>query len=518
MYEDATRSETMVQVHIGETGPSISTEEVESALKSMKDGKATGIDEIPTECLKALSAESLSILTELCNKIYSSGYIPDDLLHSVFIKLPKKPNALECSEHRTIALMGHVMKLLLKIILERNEEKIEREIGDCQSGFRPKMGTREGIFNIRTVIERYLEKQRIVYICFIDYEKAFDRVFHERIMDCLGRIDISANDKRLIQNLYWLQHASVRLDQGLSERFPIQRGVRQGCVLSPKLFNLYTEYIFREVEDLPGCHVGGRNVNNFRYADDTALIAESEEALQKIVNEVCIKSEENGLRMNVKKTKVMAVSRDATPNVNILVNGIALEQVKSFKYLGQVITDDGRCETEVRARIAIAKQKFIEMKDVLTSRKLSLPLRKRLVQCYVLSTLLYASETWTLSQNLVGKLEALEMWIYRRMFRISYVDHVTNEEVLQRAKAKRSLIDNIKRRKIEYFGHLVRADNIQKELLVGEIEGTRRRGKQRRKWSTDICEWMESSMEECMRHARNRRQWRIRVVHLLPRR
>ena len=101
-------------------------------------------------------------------------------------------------------------------------------------------------------MERYLEFGKDVYICFIDYEKAFDRVYHKQIMKCLDRIEMDDKDKRLISTIYWEQKAAVRLEQRLSEPFEIKRGVRQGCVLSPTLFNLYTEYSFRESDELRG--------------------------------------------------------------------------------------------------------------------------------------------------------------------------------------------------------------------------------------------------------------------------
>ena len=96
-----------------------------------------------------------------------------------------------------------------------------------------------------------------IYICFIDYQKTFDRVYHQKIMEFLNYTEIDKKDLRIIQNLYWEQKAVVRLQNGNSEAFNIERGVRQGCVLSPKLFNLYTEPIFRVLEELPGLSVGG---------------------------------------------------------------------------------------------------------------------------------------------------------------------------------------------------------------------------------------------------------------------
>ena len=173
-------------------------------------------------------------------------------------------------------------------------------------------------------------------------------------------------DLRVIQNLYWEQMAVVRLQEGNSEEFRIERGVRQGCVLSPKLFNMYTEPIFRAIEELPGLTIGGENINNFRYADDTALVADSEERLQEIVNVVKERSEEMGLFMNVSKTKSMRVNKaEEERRIETFINGETLDQERDCKYLGQIITDYGKCEKEIKRRIAIARSTFINMKDVL---------------------------------------------------------------------------------------------------------------------------------------------------------
>ena len=116
--------------------------------------------------------------------------------------------------------------------------------------------------------------------------------------------------------------------------------------------------------------------------------------------------------MNVKKTKTMVVCHDETPDVRIVINGQVLEQVKKFKYLGQWITDDGRCQCQTKIRLEIGNSTFMKMTDVLTSRKLNLEIRKQLVRCYVLSTLLYASESWTLNKQMENKINAFEMWIF----------------------------------------------------------------------------------------------------------
>ena len=130
---------------------------------------------------------------------------------------------------------------------------------------------------MRMLSERAVEMQKDVYLCFIDYEKAFDTVRHADMLEMLRRIGADSRDIRVIRNLYNEQKAAVRVENKLTDIVDIKRGVRQGCVLSPDLFSLYGEVILRDLVALPGFKIGGRNLNNIRYADDTVLIADSEQ-------------------------------------------------------------------------------------------------------------------------------------------------------------------------------------------------------------------------------------------------
>ena len=221
-------------------GPKILKAEVEKAIKNLKQGKAAGPDKITTEMIKSLANFGIDTITELCNDIYNTGYIPKDLKTSIFITLPKKPRAVECEDYRTISLMSHITKILLKVIQERIQNKIDEEVTEEQFGFRKNSGTREAIICLRMLIEKYIEVQKNIYVCFIDYKKAFDRVQHERLITCLQDIGVDGKDIRIIGNFYWEQVATVRYRNNYSSPIEIKRGVRQGCVLSPSLFNLYT--------------------------------------------------------------------------------------------------------------------------------------------------------------------------------------------------------------------------------------------------------------------------------------
>ena len=148
------------------SGPRILESEVKSALKAMKSGKAAGSDEISSEMLRALGDNSIKRITELVNMIYNSGDLPKDLKKSIFVPIPKKAKAVNCADFRTISLMSHFTKLLLRIILERNKRRLEQEVGETQSGFRTGKGTREGIFNMRMICERYLEDAKRYFCVF----------------------------------------------------------------------------------------------------------------------------------------------------------------------------------------------------------------------------------------------------------------------------------------------------------------------------------------------------------------
>ena len=185
-------------------------------------------------------------------------------------------------------------------------------------------------FSFNILAQKHIEYQKDLYICFIDYAKAFDKVKHENLIDCLKQIGLDSKDIRVIANLYWFQQAAIRVDNEVSDYTPIQRGVRQGCVLSPLLFNIYTELIFRNFDQLKGTSIGGRNINNLRYVDDTVLVSDTQKDLQTLVTNAKEYSEEAGLSMNVKKIKTMVVSKKDEITTHIKIDNESLEQVFFF--------------------------------------------------------------------------------------------------------------------------------------------------------------------------------------------
>ncbi len=204
--------------------------------------------------------------------------------------------------------------------------------------------------------------------------------------------------------------------------------------MSPSLYNMYAESISKEFINIDGIKVGGRNINSIRYADDTALIAATEEDLQQLLSSVEETSKTIGFSINSEKTKVMLVSKTSTDqNVKILSNHKPLEQVKSFTLLGHVITENGSCDAEIRRRIGIARATFNSLRNILGNRKIAMTCRLRFLRCYVWSTLLYCCETWTMSRVHMDTIQAFEMWCLRRMMHVSWIKKKTNKEISQMA-------------------------------------------------------------------------------------
>ena len=182
----------------------------------------------------------------------------------------------------------------------------------------------------------------------------FDCVDHNKLWKILKEIRIPDDLTCLLRNLYAGQEATVRTGHGTTDWYQIRKGVHQGCILSPCLFNLYAEYIMRNTglyETQFGIKIAGRNMNNLRYADDTTLMAESEEELKSLLTRVKEESEKGGLKLNIKETKIMA----SGPVTSWQIDGETVETVSDFIFWGSKITADGDCSYEIKRCLLLGR-------------------------------------------------------------------------------------------------------------------------------------------------------------------
>ena len=313
--------------------------------------------------------------------IWKTQQWPQDWKRSVFIPIPKKGNAKECSNYCTIALISHASKGMLKILQARFQQYVNRELPDSQAGFRKGRGTRDQIASIHWVIEKAREFQKNIYFCFIDYAKASDCVDHNKLWKILKEVEIPDHLTYLLRNLYAGQEATVRTGHGTIDWFQIGKGVCQGCILSPCLFNLYAEYIMRNAglgEAQTGIKIARRNINNLRYVDNTTLMAESEEELKSLLMKVKEEREKVGLKLNIQKTKIMASS----PITSWQIDGETMETVSDLIFLSSKITADGDCSHEIKRHLLLGRKVMTNLDSMLKSRDITLPTKVRLVRLW----------------------------------------------------------------------------------------------------------------------------------------
>jgi hypothetical protein len=396
------------------------------------------------------------------------------------------------------------------------ERRIEEQLSQDQYGFRKGKGTREAILGLRQIQEKQVERQKCTFFAFVDLEKAFDSLNWQILFPIMDQAGLDFKDKRLVYNLYRLQEAEVRINNTRTSA-KIKKGVRQGCTLSPPLFNLYIEEPIKELKTKLGrweigVKIGGKLISMIRFADDIVLMATSERDLERALEEMKRIFENYHLKINRHKTKVMAFDKQGEIPLDIQIDNLKLQQVSEYKYLGSTIKSRGTCTKEIRYRIAQAKAAFLVRKKLLCSKSIKLNIKKRLVRTYVWSVALYGCETWTLNKAEEHSLEAFEMWCWRKMERISYVERKTNEDVLRLVNEPRTMLSSIKRRRWKMMGHSLRhGEELHTTIIEGMIEGKRGVGRPRTSYLSQLlADAGVARFSDLKRMANDRMDWRRR--------
>ena len=252
-------------------------------------------------------------------------------------------------------------------------------------------------------------------------------------------------------NLYASQEAIVRTGHGTTDRFQIGKGVRQGCILSSCLFNLYAEDIMRNggLEDAQaGIKIAGRNINNLRYVDGTTIMAESEE-LKRLLMKVKEESEKVGLKLSIQKTKIMA----SCPITSWQIDGETVETVADFIFLGSKIIADGDCSHEIKRCLFLGRKAITNLDSILKSRDITLPTKVHLVKTMAFPVVMYGCESWTIKKVEQQRIDAFELWCWRRLLRVSWIARRFNQSILKEISPEFSLEGLMLKLKLQYFGH-----------------------------------------------------------------
>jgi len=269
-----------------------------------------------------------------------------------------------------------------------------------------------------------------------------------------SREGISDHLTCLLRNLYAGQEATVRTRHGTTDWFQIGKGIHQGCILSPCLFNLYAEYIMQNAgldEAQAGIKTAGRSTNDLRYVDNATLMAEIKEELKSLLMKVKEESEKAGLKLNIQKTKIMA----SGPITSWQLDGETMESVTDFIFGGFKITADGDCSHEIKRCLLLERKAMTNLDSILKRRDITLPTKVHLVKAMVFPVVMCGCESWTIKKAECRRTDAFEVRCWRKLLRVPWIGRRSKQSILKEISSNYSLEGLMFKVKLQYFGHLM---------------------------------------------------------------
>ena len=329
----------------------ISPGEIEDAINNLAGGKSCGLDGIYSEHLKYSSIGYRSLLAKCMTSFLVHGYLPESLMSVVLVPIIKDKSGKINSKdnYRPIAIASIMSKLIEKVLLERLSNFLITS--SHQFGFKPKHSTDACIYVLKESIDRYVEQQSSVYLCFLDASKAFDRVNHFSLFDKLINRGVPGYLVRILVFWYSNQNMCVRWGNTMSKGFKVTNGVRQGGILSPYLFNIYLDDLSTILKkQYAGCKIANQIINHLLYADDLVLMCPSYRGMQDLLDICGEYANKHDIKFNTKKSVVLIrrnkVLKDAVvPKFKLCQE--YLTEVKEVKYLGHIITDNGKDDKDI---------------------------------------------------------------------------------------------------------------------------------------------------------------------------
>ena len=460
----------------------------------------------------------------------------------VYVVIPifkGKGDAMNCGSYRGVKLLEHAMKIVERVLEKRIRKLVN--LDEMQFGFMPGKGTTDALFILRRLQEEYRDKEKKLYMCFVDLEKAFDRVPRKVMEWAMRKRGLPEQMVRAVMSLYKGAKTRVRVGSGMSEEFGVKVGVHQGSVLSPLVFSIVVDVVTENARE--------GLMSEILYADDLVLMSESMEGLREKFWKWKDAFESKGLKVNLGKTKMVvsgsdgevlaskvdpcgvcgkrvkanslsctkcgkwihgrcakikrvspSMARDFTcRRCETRAGGVVepveelcdeVETVKGFCYLGDRINASGGCEAAVTARARFGWVKFRECGEILHGRRFPLKMKGTFYRSCVRSVMLYGSETWCLRESEMAILRRTERAMVRAMCGVKLMDKKKTEDLMEMLGLEESVDQLAKANGVRWLGHVLRKDDehVLRKALEFEVDGTRKRGRPKKTWKRQVEE------------------------------
>ena len=392
-------------------GMEFTREEIRNAVGVLDYYKAGAADGTKNPMFKCGGETMEVMLYHLFNYLREREIFPEDWGRSEVVNLFKEGDKSDPGNYRGISLISCLGKLYLSLWAKRLADFLEPVLDDEQGGFRCTRSTVDQALALKEILVQRKRSGNATYLCFVDFRKAFDTVWHDGLWKRMWDSGVKGKPWRIVRNLYSSISSSVKVGGKASRRVQMRQGVRQGCPLSPILFNCFINELAKRLREADcGFAAGGKDVVSLLYADDVVLMAYSAEKLQVLINVVDTFCRQWHMDINIKKSEVMVVpgGRKPPPLAKFTCRETELKVVSQYKYLGIQFTSKLDWNAHFEYALEKAERRTRSMSKLLTNSRISSRAKFLVWKAYVRPLLDYGSEVWVATKAQTAKIEAVQ--------------------------------------------------------------------------------------------------------------
>lgn len=350
---------------------------------------------------------------------------------------------------------------------------------------------------------------------FIDLEKAYDSVPRQLLWTAMRNMNIHHKWINIVRKMYSNTKAKIKIQNKLTEEIRLNKGLKQGCSLSPVLFNIYIDQAlnlwYKKCSEM-GIPIEDKTLHSLLFADDQVIFAGDEDDMIYMVNKLMEEYRKWGLNINLQKTEYMCLGKDVG---DLILETGKIKKCESFKYLGSIITNIGTCERDIQNKIALAKNATKTLHGIIWNKNITKETKIKIYKSIIQNILSYGSETWSMTELQKNKIRTVEFDYLRRSLQKTRQDKIRNELLWKEMNVTTSVVKRIENQTLKWYGHVQRMGNERwpKNIYQWSPPGKNKRGRPKLKWKTHVRAIMDDrNLEEG--DWNDRYIWKLKTANL----